>query len=239
MATVLVFFFNLFGAHRLESIFAAFLNSATGVDIPDGTGMGGTSTTGNICDNLFTSLSEVLVSQVPEEHREDMRTLLVRVWIILKLYGSDKTINTLNFETFCTETEEFLLTHFKNEVKKWIYLSPTVHSVFEHTGEIIRMNGGKGVKAYAETSLENNNKFLRFYRRALARKTSQTENLDDCLTRLWLKSDPCLRLQEPQKQCRKCGADAGHYTVSCPLKFSLLITVESREEMWLKELVIE
>ena len=55
------------------------------------------------------------------------------------------------------------------------------------------MNNNKGLGEYSESGLEHNNKFLRFFRQSLARKTSQETNLQDCIERLWLKSDPKVR----------------------------------------------
>ena len=70
---------------------------------------------------------------------------------------------------------------------------------------------------YTEGGLENSNKFLRFYRTHLARKVHQTANLNDCLSRLWLNSDPKIRDAAPKPKCSKCH-ETGHHTVSCPSK---------------------
>ena len=80
------------------------------------------------------------------------------------------------------------------------------------------MNNNQGVGDYSETGLEHNHKFLRFFRQCLARKTSQATNLQDCLSRLWLKSDPSVRNAGPKKICSKIKKINDHYTVSCPLK---------------------
>ena len=70
---------------------------------------------------------------------------------------------------------------------------------------------------YTEGGLENSNKFLRFYRTHLARKVHQTANLNDCLSRLWLNSDPKIWDAAPKPKCSKCH-ETGHHTVSCPSK---------------------
>ena len=72
-----------------------------------------------------------------------------------------------------------------------------------HSWEIIEINNNTGLGDYSETGLEHNNKFLRFFRQFLARKTSQETNLQDCIDRLWLKSDPRVRYSGPKKQCSK------------------------------------
>jgi len=67
--------------------------------------------------------------------------------------------------------------------------------------------------------LEHSNKFLRFFRQFLARKTSQETNLQVYIVRLWIKSDPGVRYSGPKKQCSKCKKKE-RYTVSYQLKKS-------------------
>jgi hypothetical protein len=68
--------------------------------------------------------------------------------------------------------------------------------------------------AFTEGGLETNNKFLRFYRQHLSRKINQTFNLEDCITWLWLRSDPLIRDEQPKSHCKKFNSSS-HYTVSC------------------------
>ena len=103
---------------------------------------------------------------------------------------------------------------------KWINVSPTLHMLLAHFWEIIEMNNNQGLGDYSETGLEHNNNFLRFFRQCLARKTSQETNLQDCIERLWLKSDPKVRYAGPMKLCSNCKEMNDHFTVSCPLKKS-------------------
>ena len=79
------------------------------------------------------------------------------------------------------------------------------------------MNNNQGLGDYSETGLEHNNKFLRFFRQCLAWKTSQETNLQDCIERLWLKSDPKVRDAGPMKICLNCKKIDNHFTVSRPL----------------------
>ena len=51
-----------------------------------------------------------------------------------------------------------------------------------------------------ESGLECNNKVLRLIRIGLSRKTSQIENLSDCLERIWIKSDLEVRTAVPGKK---------------------------------------
>ena len=112
-----------------------------------------------------------------------------RLWIILFIYTSQSKnaqVNTLLFREFCADTYELLLKNFENLVKRWINVSPTLHMLLAHAWELIEINGKYGLGEYSETGLENNNKFLRYFREHLARKCSQETNLEDCLNRFWL-----------------------------------------------------
>ncbi len=93
--------------------------------------------------------------------------------------------------------------------KLWIFLTPTVHALLSHSNELIEGNEGFGLLEFSETGLEANNKFMRFYRQFLARKTSQMDNLTDVFTRMWLKSDPFIKKAGPiQKQIKKLTTSA-------------------------------
>ena len=52
----------------------------------------------------------------------------------------------------------------------------------------------------SESGLECNNKVLRLIRISLSRKTSQIENLSDCLEKIWIKSDLEVRTAVPGKR---------------------------------------
>ena len=63
----------------------------------------------------------------------------------------------------------------------------TVHALFEHSGELIEANNGRGLGAYTESSLECNNNVLRLTRLALSRKNSQID-LTECMNGLWVST---------------------------------------------------
>ena len=126
-------------------------------------------------------------------------------------------MNVAEMKKFSKETYELILTKFDQDKKKWIDISPTVHALIAHAWELIELNDATGLGAYSEASLEHNNKVLRLMRARLARKRSQNDNLEDCITRLWVSSDPCVRAAGPQPKCSRC-TEKGHFTVSCPTK---------------------
>ena len=144
--------------------------------------------------------------------------------------GSNSKVNIDEFKMFCLDTYKLILSKFNNENLKWINISPTVHALLAHGWELISLNDGIGLGQYTEGGLENNNKFLRFYRRNLARKVSQSTNLEDCLTRLWLRSDPKMRDAGPKANCSRCKS-TGHFTVSCPQKRLLSSTIHSSQSL--------
>ena len=94
------------------------------------------------------------------------------------------------------------------------------------------MNDNKGLGDFTESGLENNNKFLRFYRQNIARKVNQTSNLDDCITRLWLRSDPYICDAAPKPSCsRERTSLSDHYTVSCPNKLAKHTDVQTTQTL--------
>ena len=114
-----------------------------------------------------------------------------------------------------------------------------MHALLAHSWELIANNDGKGLGEFSESGLENNNKYLRFYRTSLARKNSQQSNLEDCITRLWLRSDPTIRNSGPSKRrCSRCSL-ADHFTVSCPQKLQKLQTTSTLDEFYLSCLFLD
>ena len=86
--------------------------------------------------------------------------------------------------------------------------------VFGYFFELIEQNNGRGLLNYTESGLEANNKFLRQYRMNFSRKTSQYENLTDCLNRLWDKSDYDVNNTLGRLNCTYCK-EVGHTARSC------------------------
>ena len=92
---------------------------------------------------------------------------------------------------------------------KWIRFTPTAHTVLAHSAELIEQNNGRGLLNYTESGLEANNKFLRQYRMNFLRKTSQYENITDCLNRLLEKSDYDVNNTLGRLNCTYCK-EVGH-----------------------------
>ena len=90
-----------------------------------------------------------------------------------------------------------------------------MYQILAHSAALIDANDSTGLGVFSEEPLEHNNKNLRKYRESLARKTSQSANLSDVLTSLWIKSDPIIRCHRQVVNCSFCGE---HTVRSCPRK---------------------
>ena len=161
---------------------------------------------------------------------------MCRIWIVIKVYTGKQKVNTPAFKHFCLSTYQHILNNFHNEQAKWISVPPTLHSLLGHAWELISFNDDQGLGEFTESGLENNNKFLRFYRRNLARKVDQSRNLTDYLTRLWIRSDPCIRESAPKQSCSRCS-EIGHPTVSCPMKTKPVLSSNTIDEHFLSLLL--
>ena len=196
----------------------AHLKEHTGIrlDMPDGVGAGGTTTTGNIARRLMNNdgcnSRDHFVSCVPECYREQFSSLLSRHAIILNVLNSRSEVKQLEkFQELCHNVYKDLLTWFPNA-----HITPTMHKMLAHSWELVSMNDSYGLGAYAEEGLEGCNKFLRRYRVSLSRKCGKQENQYDCFRRLWDKSDPVIvkHCTTILPFCKKCDVK-GHSTRYC------------------------
>ena len=96
--------------------------------------------------------------------------------------------------------------------------------------------GDRGCGIYSESGLEHNNKYLRYARINLSRKQDQDLNMEDCITRLWLQSEPSIRNLKPRPHCKRCKKE-GHFTVSCPEKMQPTFDVISYDAHYLSILL--
>ena len=135
---------------------------------------------------------------MPKKCQNLLHECLTRSFVILKVYNSSYNINVEAYKDFCSETKKLLLTSFNENEGGWIFFTPTVHAVLDHSADLIDENNCTGLGAYTESSLECNNKMLRLIRNALSRKTSQVDNLSDCINRMWIRSDIDVRTAIPE-----------------------------------------
>ena len=122
-----------------------------------------------------------------------------------------KNINVPLYKQFCTNLNSFLDSKFprvttKHLPRPWISITKTLHKVLAHSWQLIENNDGFSC-----------NKTLRNIHRTLSRKTSQQDNLTDCLRRMWLISDPIVDMKRChlRPKCKTCF-EYGHFKKSCP-----------------------
>ena len=183
--------------------------SETGIqwDIPDKTGKGGTTTTGNIARELLHSRRAQIISELPSNYQDIFSYYGQDLSVILRVMSSKEKVNVDLFKDFCTDLYVFLLTSFKrvihtNQPGPWISFTPTLHKVLAHSWELIALNDGVGLGALDESGLEGCNKILRNVRTNIAMKTCQKDNLVDTVRRMWVSSDPVVNYKRNEWQPR-------------------------------------
>ena len=188
------------------------------LDLPDGIGTGGTTTTGNIARRLLNNDKNAprdhFIDCVPEMYRKQFSSLLCRHAVILNVLNSKREVKQVDsYKQMCHDVYKDLLTWFPNA-----HVIPTVYKMLAHFWELVSMNDSHGLGAYAEEGLEGCNKFLRRYRVSLSRKCGKEENQYDCFRRLWDKSDPvCVKHRtDILPLCKNCSTK-GHSTRYCSL----------------------
>lgn len=144
--------------------------------------------------------STVLRGQIDE--------LVLNMAVILTIINSDRQVKVEEFREFCRKTYLHVVSI------PWIELTPSAHTVLAHSAELVEENGQRGLHNFTESGLEANNKFLRLYRIMKARKTTQHDNLSDCINRLWDKSDPDVMKMMERLACKHCKG-TGHTIRSC------------------------
>ena len=89
-----------------------------------------------------------------------------------------------------------------------------MHEILAHSAALIDANESRDLGTLSEEPLERNSKNLCAYRERLARKTTQQANLTDVLTRLWIKSDPIVRIY--RRVVKFSFSNEPHNVHSCP-----------------------
>ena len=186
------------------------------LDIPDGVGARGTTTTGNIARRLMNNdksgSRDHFTECIPPQYKEQFASILSRHAIVLNVLNSKKEIKQIE------QLREFSHSIYR-DILLWFpkaHITPTVHKMLAHSWELISMNGGRGLGIYAEEGLEGCNKYLRRFRVSLSRKCGKEENQLDCVRRLWDKSDPVSNKHREDilPSCKTCNTK-GHSTRYC------------------------
>ena len=194
-----------------------YMRKHTGLRVDYPNPSGGTTTTGNVARRLLhdPATRKELLSQIPDHLRGNLGELLKRISIVLRVISTKAKVEKLEeFRSYSLKTYQFVLETY---APPRCFISPTVHKALGHGWELIRKNEGNGLGILSEGGLEASNKLLRNIRIDQARKVSQETNLQDCISKLWVRSDP-----EVEKircrvlpRCQACST-RGHSKAECP-----------------------
>lgn len=138
----------------------------------------GTTNTGNTARRFFRDPS--LTAQITGLNVN----LIARFGVLLTAIASGKKILKTSFVSYCAETAKKYV-----ELYGWYFMSPTVHKILIHGGDIID-NALVPIGQLSEEAQEANHKLFRSYRLNHARKISRCANNEDVFNSLLLASDP-------------------------------------------------
>ena len=164
---------------------------------PDPTGHGGTRTTGNVAKAILNNSNRSLLTKGIDnsELKSKIDKIVLNMAAILAVINSIIKVNVSEYTELCKSTSLLI------KSIHWTKINPSAHVVLVHSAEVINENDGRGLLNFTECGLEANNKYLQQYRMNYACKTSQHNNLSDCLKRLWDKSDPMVHELRNRLHC--------------------------------------
>ena len=146
--------------------------------------------------------------------------------VILAIISSSRKVKVAKYKEFCRNTSLLV------KSVAWIEITSNAHIVLAHSAELFKGNNNTGMLNFTESSIEANNKFLRQYSINYARKTSQLDNISDCINRFWEKSDPMVLKVCDRIACSTCMAK-GNTARSCEeVKDALLTCSNEYETLW-------
>ena len=93
--------------------------------------------------------------------------------------SSKQKIRVENHKFYLFLYDSFPEQILRERSEPWISITPSLHKLPGHSWEIIQINEGFGLGSLDESGMEGCNKLLQAVRTRLARKTSQSDNLND------------------------------------------------------------
>ena len=184
------------------------------LDVPDSSGHGGTSDTGEMSRTFFSQKNrghfiDLVHGTVAE--KEGIKKLHEYVSILLRvLVSKSREVDIQGYEQQCLEAYQLI-----PRVFPWASIPQSVHRVLAHSAERMRANDCCGLGMLSEEGLESLHKYVRRFRDILARKTSLRDNLADVFAHLWVRSDPLVRAHQRTLICSNCFK-SGHSVRKCP-----------------------
>ncbi|CAF1096979.1 unnamed protein product [Didymodactylos carnosus] len=159
----------------------------------------GTSTTGSQGRRFFSyELREKIIDCLPKKYKDLINWLMKTYSIILRAVSFTQPVIVDELKNLTREFCQFVAKELN-----WIEYNLTVHNLIFHSPELIERNNGIALGELSEEALESCNKDVRNYREFLARKIGHIPNLTDVFNRLFIRSDPVLRLIIDQSQSRR------------------------------------
>ncbi|KAI6658404.1 hypothetical protein LOD99_15206 [Oopsacas minuta] len=180
---------------EVKKFITSLIEEKLSISIDTPSVQGGTTTTGNVVRRCFTRSDDTVqdflywvLTVVPQETHQVVTTIFNNLSAILRLYNSNRKVDTEGLDNVCRETYESILTNFS-----WAHVTSTLHKLLAHAPQIIAdHNDGFGLEDLSEEGLESCNKLVRRYRERLSRKFSFEDNVKDVFVRLISQSDPIL-----------------------------------------------
>ena len=164
-----------------------------------------------IIQNHLTFNRDIIISQLNERLRGPVAKYGQMLAVILRVFRSSQSVDVDKYKQYCMALYINIVTEF--------IVSPTLHKLLAHSWELISLNYGEGLERLDESGLEGCNKILRTIRSRQARKISQQACNMDCLSRMWVGSDPMLQQERMAALpfCKHCQIK-GHGTRYCAVK---------------------
>ena len=109
---------------------SGLLMEKTGMKIDQPSSGGGTTSTGNIARLCFMDKNQFLFwvnSLIPFEFHEPLKIIHTNLSVVLRIYNSDREINTERLDILCKETYEYIVINFS-----WANITPSLHKLLAH-----------------------------------------------------------------------------------------------------------
>ena len=201
------------------------------LDMP--TANGGNTNSGPTADRFFEVKDRVKICSVirKTKDRENFNILLGFFNKLLSVTQRCDS-NMIAIPDRVTQLGTALMVHIK-EAFPFAMITPSVHQMAAHSGQLFELTEGKSIAVYAEQGSEAWNKYIRAYKSgpsARARQCSVENNTRDIFTRMMLQTHPLIATKKRQIQCFSCGG-IGHSIMTCKARFEIVRT-EEESEVW-------
>ena len=133
--------------------------------------------------------------------------------MIGRVAASKQKVKVLDLLHFSQDYHIFVVTSWP-----WVLMGESFHRLIDHLWELVLLNKNYGLANQSEQSLESSHKVEKSDREYLSHKINLLDNLTDVFIHKWSSSDPVLRSFDRQPICKTCDKKNSHWTVSCPMK---------------------